>query len=343
MAVQTFYGADVSIWQGVIDWEQAAPTKDFFWYKGGGGDGVTVPRYVDDEAANNLAQLQAHGKPHGAYWFAGNTDPIDEANYACTNIWATMNTGAWAILDVERGTNGLPSTDWVKLFLDTASAVLGYRPVVYMNQDTENSYDWSTVVNANYGLIIADYAVPPSGNVGLKHWPFYVAQQYASTGSIPGIAGAVDLDAVFLADFSDYNKYGRPEPTPSAVLPPAPEPVPPPVTPVDSTTITQPVENPDESTAVPVTVIPVAPTPPPVAPTPPAVIPPVVSHTTSPISEVKQTIQTIIERIVITFVEAIVAYSAVAPTHTLNKTAIAGAIGAGVSAVYNLITHYVKN
>lgn len=337
MPINTYYGADVSTYQGVIDWDQAAPTKDFFWYKGGGGDGVDQPHYIDNEAANNLAQLQAHGKPHGCYWFAGNTDPIDEANYACANIWGNMNTGAWAILDVERGTNGLPSTDWVKLFLDTASATLGYRPVVYMNQNTENSYDWSVVVNANYGLIIADYAVPPSGNVGLKHWPFYVAQQYSSLGAIAGIAGNVDLDAAFLTDFSDYHKYGRPEPVVSPVLPTPPAPTP---TPVDSTTITQPVENPDESVVVPVTVIPAVPTPPPVPPTPPVVIPPVVSHTTNPLSEVKQTVQSIIERIVITFVEAVVAYSAVAPTHTLDKTAIAGAIGAGASAVYNLLKQY---
>lgn len=47
--------------------------------------------------------------------------------------------------------------------------------------------------------------------------------------------------------------------------------------------------------------------------------------------------QQMIEHIVVTFVEAALAYVIVIPNPHLNKTAIAGAVGAGLSAVYNLI------
>lgn len=333
MSFQTFYGADVSQWQEDIDWSQAAPTKDFFWYKGGGGDDGL---YVDSKASENLAGIIAANKPHGSYWFAGNTDPVNEAQFACNNVWIDLAIGAWAILDIERGSNGLPSPDWTKLFLDTATAILGFRPVVYMNQNTENSNDWSPVVNANYGLIIADYAVPPSGSVGLQHWPFYVAQQYTSTGSIAGISGNVDLDAAFLASMDDYDKYGRPTPITSPVLPPTPVITTP--LPVDSTTIATPVDNPDESTTIPVVIKPTAPIPPTVTPTPPPSIPVVV---TTAVNEVRQVIENIIERIMLTFVEAVGAYWAAVPDHTLNKGALIGVIGAGLSAVYNLAKHYI--
>ena len=47
--------------------------------------------------------------------------------------------------------------------------------------------------------------------------------------------------------------------------------------------------------------------------------------------------QILAERAVVTFVEAAATYYAVSGSPTLNKTAIAGALGAGLSAVYNFL------
>lgn len=47
--------------------------------------------------------------------------------------------------------------------------------------------------------------------------------------------------------------------------------------------------------------------------------------------------QIIAERVAITFAESAAAYLIVIPTVNWNKTVIAGAIGAGLSAVYNLL------
>lgn len=47
--------------------------------------------------------------------------------------------------------------------------------------------------------------------------------------------------------------------------------------------------------------------------------------------------QIIIEHIVVTFVESAGAYLIVIPTVNWSRAAIAGAIGAGLSAVYNVV------
>lgn len=47
--------------------------------------------------------------------------------------------------------------------------------------------------------------------------------------------------------------------------------------------------------------------------------------------------QQTIEHIVVTFFEAAIAYIIVIPTVNWGKTVIAGAIGAGLSAVYNVL------
>lgn len=47
--------------------------------------------------------------------------------------------------------------------------------------------------------------------------------------------------------------------------------------------------------------------------------------------------QQIVEHIIVTFFQAALAYIVVLPNPTVSKTAFAGAIGAGLSAVYNLL------
>lgn len=51
-------------------------------------------------------------------------------------------------------------------------------------------------------------------------------------------------------------------------------------------------------------------------------------------------ISKLVERAVITFVEAAVAFLSVNGWNFNSKTAVAGAVGAGLSAVYNLTKQY---
>lgn len=50
-----------------------------------------------------------------------------------------------------------------------------------------------------------------------------------------------------------------------------------------------------------------------------------------------QSLKSIVERAVVTFVEASVAFLALNNWNLTSKTVVAGAVGAGLSAVYNMV------
>lgn len=217
MGFSTFYGFDTSKWQGPItqaDLDAARDAGKTFWYfKGGGGDDGN---YVDSQFEASLALARANPwLKIGVYWFAGMTDAEGEANYAGANIWSKLLPGEVPILDVDRAVPADPL--WSKGFFTVSDARLGIPTSVYMNQSTENSYDWSGMTNRS--LFIADYAVSPDGSVGLRNWPFYFGQQYSSTGTI-GALSPVDLDAIFVDSLSAWDKIAI-QPAP-VVAPPAP-------------------------------------------------------------------------------------------------------------------------
>lgn len=228
MPVNTYWGLDTSTWQGQITQEDVDAAKQagktFWYFKGSGGDDGT---YVDAQFTDTLNIVRLGGFKLGVYHFAGMTDAAAEANYAVANVWKRLLPSEVPILDVDRAFPADPS--WTAAFCDVADAALGVPVVLYMNQNTENSYDWKGAGLTNRGLIIADYAVSPAGDVALKNWPFYLGQQYSSSGTV-GALSPVDLDAVWLESLDDWNKYGLPVPpsvpvpAPSEVVTPTPPP-----------------------------------------------------------------------------------------------------------------------
>ena len=148
--------------------------------------------------------------------------------------------------------------EWCRIFIQTVIDKTGVRPLIYMNTSTENSYDWSPIVNLNIGLWVADYRMGPEANVPIKHWPTYVMHQFTSSGSEPGIDGRVDVNEWF-GTKEQFNLYGWHAPVePPVVEPPV---VVPPV-----------VEPPAEVPSIP----PVVPSVPEVQPVEPPVVPPVI-------------------------------------------------------------------
>lgn len=232
--MNTYYGFDASQYNGAFTvGELNSSGKSFWYFKGGGGDGSSGC-YEDLDFTANMIAAQASTLKYGVYWFAGNTVSTVEADWAYNNLWSGLTVGAVPILDLERGSNGLPSVQWAVDFLNQSKNHLGFYPMIYMNQNTENSYDWSPVVAMGVGLIIADYAVSPEGNVKLAHWPFYFGQQYSSSGNVSGHT-PLDLDAIFCNDINDWNKYGKQAITAVAT---------PPSVPSTPTPVTPPVEKP---------------------------------------------------------------------------------------------------
>lgn len=259
--MSTFYGYDTSQWQGKItqdDLNAGGESGKVFWYfKGSGGDNGL---YIDGEFSNSL-QLGRNNSStlkRGVYHFSGMTDARTEANFAVDNVWSKLQPGEVPILDVDRAVPTDP--EWAKEFFTVADARMGFPVSIYMNQNTENSYDWKAAGLTNRPLIIADYAVSPDGNVGLRNWAFYTVQQYSSTGSI-GNLHPLDLDAAFLEDINDWDKLGvqaavvtpplelSPLPTPTTTASDSPTTVSTTAnTPTNSTPVVGPVTTPVKST-----------------------------------------------------------------------------------------------
>lgn len=234
---------DVSQYQQNINW--AAVDRPIAIIKMSGGDSGL---YTDSKANANYYGAKAAGKALGMYHFAGGGNPENEADFfiaACS----PLEENDVLVLDWE--IEHADPVDWCTRFVNRVHDRTGVWPLFYTNGARLNQYDWSPVRN-NCGTWVAWYGQDPEGNLPISG-P-YVMHQYTSDGSVPGIAGRVDLDAWFgsVDQFKKYGYHSAPQPDP---VPPAPTPAPvPPPEPVPEPPEPTPTPNPD-------------PTPPP-APTP---------------------------------------------------------------------------
>ena len=200
-------GIDVSHWQGTIDWPQvAAAGKSFAILKATDGKPATsgTGLDIDPTYASNHAAAKANGLWTGAYHFARPDATPGDAILEADHFVSVMNLGTGDLnpaLDIETSDGLSPAalTAWVRAFLDRVTARIGARPMIYTNPSF-----WSTALANTRALADAGYrtlwvahwttnASPtvPASNWGGHGWTFW---QYSSTGSVPGIAGAADLD-----------------------------------------------------------------------------------------------------------------------------------------------------
>ena len=204
----TYYtGADVSVWQGSINWVTYASAHDFVIIKAGGADSGY---YTDGNFATNQAGARAQsGLRIGYYYFGeGSADPIIAAN-SFLSIVGTLNHGEILVLDIENHAWGVaPDDSWAYDFLTTVQASVGFHPFVYMSQSspTPSVTFWPTTNPiapfwmANITLSSTDFS-QTTDNAGAP-WgglpaPNYRILQYTFSGTAAGISGAVDLDTFY--------------------------------------------------------------------------------------------------------------------------------------------------
>lgn len=187
--------------------------------------------YVNPDCDRVVQDALAAGQGVGVYHFAHTeNNAVSEANYFIDNTRGYIGKGIVPILDWEPSAPW--NTGWALTWLQTVAAAWGTKPIIYMNQSTENSYDWSAVVAGDYGLWIAAYTLgytpiygfnPPAAQPTLYHWPFAVAWQYTSTGYVGDWGGALDLSVVY-GDLNTWYAYaGSGQVAPSTPAP-APQP-----------------------------------------------------------------------------------------------------------------------
>lgn len=205
----TMNGIDISSWQRDIN--LSAIKADFVIVKATEGIG-----YVDKSCDMLFQKALSLGKKLGFYHFArptANNDPIREADFFYENCKGYFGK-AIPILDWEA--ENKQNVAYAKAWLDRVYQRSGVKPVIYMSESVVNSYDWSSVANADYGLWVAKYRDNnPDYNYNManagtrprvKWWKFYCMWQWTSTGRLDGYGHNLDCN-VFYGDDATWDKY----------------------------------------------------------------------------------------------------------------------------------------
>ncbi len=220
-------GLDVSEFQGIVDWAQVKGAGyQFAMLRAGYGF-----RTPDQQFRRNAAECNRIGLPAGAYWFCYALSPEDARKEAdgCLEAIAPYRMEYPICYDIEHASvtyaeqNGVTitpalATQIVTAFCDRIEE-RGYFAMYYSNQNFLETY-LSRDLNRRYALWFARYGSRYDG-IDYGIW------QYTSTGSIPGIAGNVDLDTGYVDYASVIRKAGlnhlgsKPVPPPKPTPPPA--------------------------------------------------------------------------------------------------------------------------
>lgn len=207
-------GIDISHHQKGID--LGAIDTDFVICKATEGNG-----YTDEMCDTFYQKAKSLGKKLGVYHFArpdlGNTAEA-EADWFVKETLGYHKEGI-LVLDWESG--DLTNVSWAKAWLDRVYEKTGVKPVIYMSASVMRSVDWSSVVDADYGLWVANYGKNDGtaqesvfDRYPLKYWSFYALWQYTSTGKLNGYSGNLDLN-YFSGDESAWDKYAGGSPSSS--------------------------------------------------------------------------------------------------------------------------------
>ena len=220
-----YNGIDVSTWNGDINWYAVkASGIDFAFIKvGGRGYGSSGGMYHDSRAIQNIQGAKAAGIKIGVYMFSQaitEAEAVQEAQYAIDFLHtygftidlplvmdyeyasgtATGGRLLQANLSREQATN-------VCMAFCSYTATRGYTPMVYANKTMlTNSVDGQRIA-ASYPVWLAQYNTRATYTGAYSYW------QYSSTGSVPGIAGNVDMNFYYSTDGSFASKVNIPVPT----------------------------------------------------------------------------------------------------------------------------------
>lgn len=218
-------GIDVSTWQAVGTGDG---DYDFIICKATEGVG-----YTDPKCDQHYQRVKAQGKLLGVYHFArpGYNSAEAEADWFVSQIQGYIGE-ALLVLDWE--VEATWNVAWAKTWLDRVYAKTGVKPLIYMSGAVVNANDWSSVVNADYGLWIAywpnnyqyswDWPTSPDEmGYGIGAWPFWAIWQFSSRN------GQLDCDVANMTR-EGWMKYAAkngetPAPAPTPTPAPAPEPV----------------------------------------------------------------------------------------------------------------------
>lgn len=215
------FGVDVSsVGQGKIDWDKLNGNVDFAVARAGhvgksyGGD----DNFRDPQFDFNRSEALRLGIPFGAYWFCyPSLDPKDEAQ-AFANVVGSLNANEslWADIETDPDTTDHELVQWCADFKAEVERLTKHKCRGYYNVDFNNRYPGLKGVFGPDGVWAAKFDNDPDG----RPFPEAIMHQYTSSGKLPGITGAVDLN-VFWGTADQFKALGTPI---SVVVPQPPAP-----------------------------------------------------------------------------------------------------------------------
>lgn len=189
------FGIDVSKWQGNIDWGQASGAVSFAIIRCGfrGSSGNIA---VDPKFAKNIQGAKANGVRVGVYFYSiamNEAQAVEEASLAVQQVSQYGGVSLPIYIDMEDSRQlalSQAERDAIVMAFCRTVQNSGYSAGVYANKNWLTNY----LTPSNYGGIsiwVAQY------NTQCTYKGRYDIWQYSSKGSIPGIAGNVDLNTSY--------------------------------------------------------------------------------------------------------------------------------------------------
>lgn len=185
-------GIDAASYQGNVSWSRVKGAGLTFGFEKA-TEGTT---YTNPYFAGNWANMKSAGIIRGAYHYGHpSTSATSQADYFVNTV-KPVSGDLQLALDIET-TDGLgPAAvwSWVQAFIARIKYRTGRPGIIYTG-----FYFWRDSVgnptnNLNCPLWLAAYVSDPTPYVP-RAWSTWSFWQYTSSGSVPGVSGAVDRDA----------------------------------------------------------------------------------------------------------------------------------------------------
>lgn len=181
-------GIDVSKYQGVIDWEEAAKDEQvgFAYIKATEGQSL-----VDTQYLRNTQECKRLKIPFGSYhFFSTKVSPEDQLNNFLSTV-RLSDQDLIPIVDVE--IKGRRSSEQLRddlaTFCEALTKACGVRPIIYTSYNFYHTYLMGGRFD-QYKIMIARYHPDePMLKDGRQH----ILWQYTSSGRVQGIRTRVDI------------------------------------------------------------------------------------------------------------------------------------------------------
>ena len=196
-------GIDVSVHQGVIDWDTVKNVEkiDFAILQAGYG---RLASQKDKQFERNYSECKRLGIPIGAYWYsyAVTVEDVKNEAAACIEVLKGKKFEYPIYFDIEENSQRLGMgkvTEMCKAFCEALEAA-GYWVGIYSYKSfLENYIDKS--VRTRYAVWLAHYASSTTYKEPYGIWQYSVTgtqNDIVGKGKVAGISGNCDLDYAYI-------------------------------------------------------------------------------------------------------------------------------------------------